>query len=93
MRRLDRYIGKSVLSSVLIVSMIVLGLDMLFAYIGELEDLAGGYDAIQALVYVVLTAPRRLYDLLPVAPVLAPVLPVKTIVCHICVPSALPHVC
>lgn len=67
MRRLDRYIGKSVLSSVLIVSMIVLGLDMLFAYIGELEDLAGGYDAIQALVYVLLTAPRRLYDLLPVA--------------------------
>lgn len=67
MRLLDRYVGKSVLSSVLIVSMIVLGLDMLFAYIGELEDLAGGYDAVQALVYVVLTAPRRLYDLLPVA--------------------------
>ena len=67
MRLLDRYIGKSVLSSVLIVSMIVLGLDMLFAYIGELEDLTGGYDAIQALVYVVLTAPRRLYELLPVA--------------------------
>ena len=67
MRRLDRYIGSSVLSSVLLVSLIVLGLDLLFAYIGELEDLEGGYGAIQALGYVVLTLPRRLYDLLPVA--------------------------
>ncbi|QJD60418.1 LPS export ABC transporter permease LptG [Pseudomonas sp. gcc21] len=67
MRRLDRYIGNSVLSSVLLVSLIVLGLDLLFAYIGELEDLEGGYGAVQALGYVVLTLPRRLYDLLPVA--------------------------
>ncbi|HDZ55972.1 MAG TPA: LPS export ABC transporter permease LptG [Pseudomonas xinjiangensis] len=67
MRQLDRYIGSSVLWSVLVVSLIVLGLDMLFAYIGELEDLEGEYDAVEALIYVVLTMPRRLYDLLPVA--------------------------
>jgi lipopolysaccharide export system permease protein len=67
MRQLDRYIGTSVLSSVLIVSLIVLGLDLLFAYINELDDLRGEYGALQALEYVVLTTPRRLYDLLPVA--------------------------
>lgn len=67
MRQLDRYIGFSVLSSVLIVSMIVLGLDLLFAYINELDGLRGDYGAIEALFYVGLTTPRRLYDLLPVA--------------------------
>ena len=46
----------------------VLGLELLFAYIGELEDLEGGYGAIQALGYVVLTLPRRLYDLLRSGP-------------------------
>src|SRR5690606_1728477 len=39
----------------------------LFTYIGELEDLEGDYGALQALLYVFLTLPRRLYDLLPMA--------------------------
>ncbi|SFQ56824.1 lipopolysaccharide export system permease protein [Halopseudomonas formosensis] len=67
MRLLDRHIGTTVLLSVLTVALIIVGLDLLFAYIGELEDLEGDYGALQALLYVFLTLPRRLYDLLPMA--------------------------
>ena len=65
MRLLDRHIGKTVFLSVLTVAVIVVGLDLLFAYISELEDLEGGYGAVEALTYILLTTPRRLYELLP----------------------------
>src|SRR5690554_3414411 len=67
MRLLDRHIGTTVLLSVLTVTLIIVGLDLLFAYIGELEDLEGDYGALEALIYVVLTIPRRLYEMLPMA--------------------------
>lgn len=67
MRLLDRHIGKSIFLSVLTVALIIVGLDLLFAYISELEDLEGGYGAVEALTYIFLTTPRRLYELLPMA--------------------------
>lgn len=67
MRLLDRHIGTTVMFSVVSVALIIVGLDMLFAYIGELEDLEGNYGAFEALIYVFLTFPRRLYELLPMA--------------------------
>jgi len=67
MRKLDWYIGSSVLLSILVVLAIIVGLDLLFAYINELDDLEGGYGPLQALTYVLLTVPRRLHDLLPLA--------------------------
>ncbi|TVP90485.1 MAG: LPS export ABC transporter permease LptG [Pseudomonadaceae bacterium] len=67
MRRLDRYIGSAVLFSILVVALIILGLDVLFAFINELDDLQGSYGVMQALGYVFLTAPRRFYDMLPLA--------------------------
>ncbi|EZQ15943.1 LPS export ABC transporter permease LptG [Pseudomonas sp. G11-1] len=67
MRLLDRHIGKSIFLSVLTVALIIVGLDLLFAYISELEDLEGNYGAIEALTYIFLTSPRRLYELLPMA--------------------------
>ena len=67
MRLLDRHIGTTVLLSVLAVAGIIVGLDLLFAYIGELEDLEGDYGAFAAFTYILLTVPRRLYELLPMA--------------------------
>ncbi len=67
MRRLDRYIGSAVLFSILVVSLIILGLDVLFAFINELDSLQGNYGVFEALGYVLLTAPRRFYDMLPLA--------------------------
>lgn len=64
---LSRYVSWNVFAAMMIVLLLLLGLDVVFSYIAELEDLAGNYRAVQALVYVLLTAPRRAYDLLPIA--------------------------
>lgn len=67
MSRLDRYIGRQVLLAILSVLGIILALALLFAYIDELGDLEGGYGALDALTYVLLTGPRRGYEMLPMA--------------------------
>lgn len=67
MRRLRRYVGSTVLFSILGVLLALLGLDVVFAFIGELEDLSATYRVIDAAVYSLLTAPRRANELLPIA--------------------------
>lgn len=67
MSRLDRYIGRSVLLAILVVLAVIVGLALLFAFIDELGDVEGGYGTVDALLYVALTTPRRLYEMLPMA--------------------------
>lgn len=67
MAKLDRYIGYSVLLAILAVLGIILGLASLFAFIDEMGDLSDTYSVFDAGMYVLLTAPRRLYDMLPMA--------------------------
>lgn len=67
MRQLPSYVSRSVLSAMLLVLVLLLGLEMVFSFLGEVEDLRGGYTAFEALVYIGLTGPRRAYDLLPIA--------------------------
>ena len=68
MAKLDRYIGTQIFFAILAVLGIILGLALLFAFIDELGDLnKGDYGLGQALWYVLLTAPRRAYEMLPMA--------------------------
>lgn len=67
MRRLDRYIVSSVAGATLMVLLVVLSLDVVFGFIAELDELKLNYQIPQALLYVVTTLPRRIYDYLPVA--------------------------
>lgn len=67
MSMLDRYIGRSVCVAILAVLGIILGLASLFAFIDEMGDISDNYTLLDALQYVALTAPRRLYDMLPMA--------------------------
>ncbi|CAD5108022.1 LPS export ABC transporter permease LptG [Zestomonas carbonaria] len=67
MPRLDRYIGSSVFLAILAVLGVIVGLALLFAFIDELGDVEGGYGLLDAAWYVLLTTPRRLYDMLPMA--------------------------
>lgn len=67
MVKLDRYIGGSVLMAILAVLGIILGLATLFAFIDEMSDASDTYTLMDVLSYVLLTAPRRLYDMLPMA--------------------------
>lgn len=67
MRKLDRYIGSHVLLAILSVLGVIVGLALLFAFIDELGDVKGNYSTLDAAAYVVMTTPRRVYDMLPMA--------------------------
>ncbi|PAV24535.1 lipopolysaccharide export system permease protein [Tamilnaduibacter salinus] len=66
MRKLDRYITRTVGGATLLVMLVVLSLDVIFGFIAELDDARADYQAFDALLYVLMTLPRRIYDYLPV---------------------------
>lgn len=67
MRLIDRYVMRVVAGAILLILLVILALDFVFAYIAELEDTANDYQALEALLFMVYTLPRRLYDFLPLA--------------------------
>jgi lipopolysaccharide export system permease protein len=67
MNQLASYVSRSLLGAMLLMLVLLLGLELVFTFLGEVEDLRGGYTATEALIYIGLTAPRRAYDLLPIA--------------------------
>ena len=67
MRKLDLYIGATVLWSIVAVLLVITGLAVLFAFIDQLGSLEGAYTLQEALIYVGMTTPRRLYDVLPMS--------------------------
>ena len=67
MRKLDRYIGSHVLLGILAVLGVIVGLALLFAFIDELGDVKGSYGTLDAAIYVLLTTPSRIYEMLPMA--------------------------
>lgn len=67
MVKLDRYIGTSVFFAILAVLGIIVSLSLLFAYIDELGDVSASYGLLDAAAWVLLTIPRRTYEMLPMA--------------------------
>ncbi|WP_207887507.1 LPS export ABC transporter permease LptG [Pseudomonas sp. 30_B] len=67
MRKLDRYIGTTVFISILGVLGVILGLAELFAFVDQLSQITDTYTLVDALKFVLLTAPGRTYDMLPMA--------------------------
>ncbi len=67
MKLLDWYIAKAVFFAVLVVLLIVVGLDAIFSFVAELEELEGDYQIGQALYYILLTTPRRIYEFIPIS--------------------------
>lgn len=67
MRRIDRYIVSNVAAAMMLVMAIVLSLDFMFAFIGEMDSLKANYQAFEAFLFVITTLPRRIYDYLPLA--------------------------
>jgi lipopolysaccharide export system permease protein len=67
MSKIDRYIGQSVFLAILSVLGVITALALVFAFIDQLGDVQGDYGLLQAMWYVLLTAPRRIYEMLPMA--------------------------
>lgn len=68
MRILDVYIARTIFAGTLLALSVLAALDLFFAVINEFEDVGkGSYSYMNALIYVALTLPRRLYELFPPA--------------------------
>lgn len=62
---LERYIFRQVAQSVLAVLLVILGLDVLIAFLDQIGNLNDHYTLTGAVHYVTWTLPRRLYEYIP----------------------------
>ena len=63
---LDRYIAKTVIMGCLLASFVMLSIFVFVDFIAQLSDVGkGDYGALQAVVFVLLRLPQRLYELSP----------------------------
>lgn len=67
MIKIDRYIRNTVFQSMLLVLLVLAGLDMLFTLFEELGETDDRYQSVDAVIYVLQTFPRHIYELLPMA--------------------------
>lgn len=66
MKILDTYIAKTIIAGALLALMVLVALDVFFALINQLEDVGkGDFRYLDAVLYVLYTLPRRIYDLFP----------------------------
>ncbi|QIL21485.1 LPS export ABC transporter permease LptG [Thermomonas sp. HDW16] len=71
----DRYIARTVIATVLATWGVLLGLDVVLAFAGEIGDLGkGGYTINHAIAATALTIPWRAYNLFPTAAVIGALL-------------------
>ena len=71
----DTYIARSVITSVLLTWGVLLGLDVVLAFAGEVGDIGkGGYTANHAIAATGLTIPWRAYNLFPTSAVIGSLL-------------------
>jgi lipopolysaccharide export system permease protein len=67
MHLLDRYIGRTVFAAILMVLLIIVGIDVVSAFIDESGDVSESYGFAEIAAYIVLTIPGRLYEYMPFA--------------------------
>ncbi|MDT8397748.1 MAG: LPS export ABC transporter permease LptG [Pseudomonadales bacterium] len=67
MIKIDRYISRTVVLAMLLVLLVLASLDLVFTLFDEIGDTGDRYRSMDALLYVLLTFPRHLYELLPMA--------------------------
>lgn len=71
MKLLDRYIASVVISATAIALLVIMGLNVFFEVIRQLDEVGEGtYTLTTMMQYVALTLPRGLYDLFPTAALL-----------------------
>jgi lipopolysaccharide export system permease protein len=81
--QLQTYISKTLLVTLIPIVLLVLGIDFLFALVHELGGVGrGNYTTWDALVYVLLTLPRRLYELFPMTSLIGVLLGLGLLASH-----------
>lgn len=67
MRRINRYVARTVWLSILLVLLVIVGIDGLSAFIDESDNRSSTYGFAEIGRYVLLTLPRRVYEFIPFA--------------------------
>ncbi|MDH5190394.1 MAG: LPS export ABC transporter permease LptG [Gammaproteobacteria bacterium] len=80
---LDRYIGITVASSILIALLVLVSLEAFITFMAELRDVGkNDYGVTQAMVFVLLTIPRRLYEYFPTSALLGSIMGLGVLASH-----------
>jgi lipopolysaccharide export system permease protein len=80
MRILDRYIGQTVLISILSVMVVILALFLLISFVNEFDKIGRAeYSIWQAALYVLLQIPQNIYEIFPMAALLGTMLGLGTL--------------
>ena len=75
MRLLDLYLGKILLSQILLVMSVLVGIFAFVTFIDQVSYLGtGNYSVLDALQYVVLSTPRIIYEIFPMAVLIGAIL-------------------
>jgi len=64
---LSKYLMRTILTSTLLVLVVLLALAALFEFIGQLDNVEGGFGIPQALLYALLRLPQLMFEMLPIA--------------------------
>lgn len=64
-RILDRYIAQTVIGGSLVALLVLVSLAAFFSFLGQMDDLKGDYQIVQAIQYVFLTLPSTAYEMFP----------------------------
>jgi len=71
MKILQRYIGKTVISAIALVTLMLMGLQLFILFVNQLDDLGkGNYGLLQSAWYVMLQMPFQVYLFFPMASLL-----------------------
>ncbi|MDF1678447.1 MAG: LPS export ABC transporter permease LptG [Legionellaceae bacterium] len=83
MKLLDRYIAKTVLSTIALVTLVLIGLQLFILFVNELDDLGRGqYHIQQALLVMLLEVPGEIYLFFPVACLLGALMGLGNLASH-----------
>lgn len=67
MRKLNQYIARTVIGAVTMVLLVIVSLDAIAALVDQLGELKGEYNFAEALAYIGLTLPGRIYSNIPLS--------------------------
>jgi len=65
LQTIDRYIATVLFKSIVVVLVALIGINSVFALVDEMGEHKAGYGLLEALNFIALTTPRRVYELAP----------------------------
>jgi len=67
MNKMDSYIARNVVTASLVVIIAIVGLDVIFTLVDELDNIKGNYTIADVLLFGGMRIPRRIYEYMPMA--------------------------